>query len=541
MTEQKEKSILISKELSSEYQLILNNINYNLFLSKNKDKKIILRLLEELIVYNEKEAPFYFQSEYSLNELIETNKIFKLCDSIIDAYDIFVDILKANKVFLKESECNKTMTFIMEISLPGGKTQQIEFELKRKQMTKDEYISELIKKIKNLENEVQELKSYYKDINNNRVTNNNVNIEKLKFNNLNRNITIGNSNMFTFPTANNTSSNERYSRRSNQNEEKCYNPKSTYQSIITSKEYFRDNVLSTKILKDTNNFSPKIDYFNDNDNYNTVKTLAYKNKKQKTNEVVPKQLHKIFSNPEDELTISKEKSFFDNESFIPNNKAKGKKIRNNSYTKGELNKNSITSKSTIIGPKKMNKKTRISNSAKKSSLDLFFDKTKNQPKSKYKPETEPNEIIYIKNDLNKLTMVGVSKYSTVQNLIDKYCRKKCIPSERKALFYQGKQLDNDQTLGNLKIPLESTLYILYIPRKINVLIRCLSGEEIWMIVDEFQNILQIKGKISDSKGIPVSKQIVLMNKKVLNDELRIKDIIKKDENELHLLVRTLNH
>ena len=160
----------------------------------------------------------------------------------------------------------------------------------------------------------------------------------------------------------------------------------------------------------------------------------------------------------------------------------------------------------------------------------------NLKKSKIaKKEIFLSNVIYIKNDLNKVTMIPIDEYESIKQIKKKYCDKKCIPLKGKELYYKGKKLSEDKNLEYYNIPWESTLYVFNIPEKINVFVRTLSGKEFKLIVDEFETILKIKIKIYEYEKIPVDKQIILINKKIVDDNKTLREF--NVNGDVHLLVR----
>ena len=85
-----------------------------------------------------------------MEDLIKTNKIFKVCETINEAYNIFEEILEANKSSIKLKEDN-SLILIINILLPGGKTENVEISLNKREISKYNQIGELIQKVKNLE------------------------------------------------------------------------------------------------------------------------------------------------------------------------------------------------------------------------------------------------------------------------------------------------------------------------------------------------------------------------------------------------------
>ena len=63
---------------------------------------------------------------FSLEDLIKINKIFKVCETINEAYDIFEEILESNKSSIKLKEDN-SLILIINILLPGGKMKMLKY------------------------------------------------------------------------------------------------------------------------------------------------------------------------------------------------------------------------------------------------------------------------------------------------------------------------------------------------------------------------------------------------------------------------------
>ena len=100
---------------------------------------------------------------FSLEDLIKTNKIFKVCETINEAYNIFEEILEANISSIKLKEDN-SLILIINILLPGGKTENVEISLNKREISKYNQIGELIQKVKNLEEKNKNLEEKNKKL-----------------------------------------------------------------------------------------------------------------------------------------------------------------------------------------------------------------------------------------------------------------------------------------------------------------------------------------------------------------------------------------
>ena len=483
-----EKSMKLLNEKEKDLQK-MNNDNfffdledeiYSLNISKNykNDKIIIKAKLESRTNINNN----YFENCFSLKELIIKSKPFKLCDTIDEALNIFIDILEAKNAYLNKESVNnidKTsnkLLFIIKINFPGGQRQNAEFELYQKQMNKDEYINELLKTIENLKKENEELK--YK----NSIQDNEIKLLKNQF--LNKYET---------------------NKKSNKKNK----------SFDTKK-----NLINPGII---------------NYNYNNYFKYGY-NDIHSTNDISKiinchtlfdsKNINNSKANNSDEY-INFKNTNTDNFFF---------QTSKSSFKKGKLSKNPSDSsrtndffKSNKISEKGLLETFKYNNKVKRNNLNNF--KTSKIKKK----EEELNNVIYIKNYLNKITMIPIEEYISIKQIKINYCAKKGIPIKGKELYYKGIKLNEEKNLEFYKIPWESTLYVLNIPEKINVYVRSLSGKEFKINADETMTILKVKFKIYEYENIPINNQIVLMDKKILDDEKTIGEL--NINGDVHLLVR----
>jgi len=105
----------------------------------------------------------FYTNEFSLDTLIGISKGFRICETIKEAYEILQEILEAKKSTIKMKE-NNSVILIIEIGLPGGKTQKAELSLNKKEINKDILVEELIKKVNILEEENKKLKKEINEI-----------------------------------------------------------------------------------------------------------------------------------------------------------------------------------------------------------------------------------------------------------------------------------------------------------------------------------------------------------------------------------------
>ena len=142
---------------SKEYKLILDNKTFLIKLTLSSDILFEINELEKIMV------DFYSKS-FSLEDLIQLSRGFRVCENIGDAFDILDEILEGKKAKIKNINEN-SITLIINVSLPGGRLQEVELDLNKKEMDKNTLIDNLVKKVNKLEEENKALKNEIKEIN----------------------------------------------------------------------------------------------------------------------------------------------------------------------------------------------------------------------------------------------------------------------------------------------------------------------------------------------------------------------------------------
>ena len=142
---------------SKEYKLILDNKTFLIKLTLSSDILFEINELEKIM------AVFYSKS-FSLEDLIQLSRGFRVCESIGDAFDILDEILEGKKAKIKNINEN-SITLIINVSLPGGRLQEVELDLNKKEMDKNTLIDNLVKKVNKLEEENAEIKNKLEEVN----------------------------------------------------------------------------------------------------------------------------------------------------------------------------------------------------------------------------------------------------------------------------------------------------------------------------------------------------------------------------------------
>ena len=110
---------------------------------------------------------------------------------------------------------------------------------------------------------------------------------------------------------------------------------------------------------------------------------------------------------------------------------------------------------------------------------------------------------------------------TIYRVKEKVRDKHGIPPDAQRLIFLDKELEDNMTVKSYNIPNESTL--LLILRLITTYIKSLSGKKITLYFDPSDTISNIKSKIQDKEGIPISQQKLLYNGHMMDDKKTLGD------------------
>ena len=143
----------ISTDSTNDPNTNLNqNIKKYIFKNDNISYLLSMRLIEEKIkitvkAIKEKIDDYFFERDFSQEELKNINKVFKLCNDIKESYEYFDDLFKNEESQLSVSESNDI--FIIEKKMQISKTLKIEIPKK----SKNNFIrNNLIKEVLYIEN-----------------------------------------------------------------------------------------------------------------------------------------------------------------------------------------------------------------------------------------------------------------------------------------------------------------------------------------------------------------------------------------------------
>jgi len=134
-----EHSPISTIQKTKEYEIESENKKYSVKIKLSSNIEIEIHELDKI------QGSFYI-NEFSLDALVKISRGFKICENISEAYDILEAIFEAKKCIIKRKEDN-SIILIIEVSLPGGKIQNAEMFLNKKEINKNILIEELVKKV----------------------------------------------------------------------------------------------------------------------------------------------------------------------------------------------------------------------------------------------------------------------------------------------------------------------------------------------------------------------------------------------------------
>lgn len=136
----------------SKYKINLKSKNIIVKLGKLKNSQKIIFLIEEpnsLLNYS-------YKSAFSLDELKKLSKLFRIFDSIDEAYNEFNNILNNKKLLIKE-EINE-INLHLQLSNLSSKTEDICLKIKKENLTSEKINHLIIKELNELKKLLKEEK-----------------------------------------------------------------------------------------------------------------------------------------------------------------------------------------------------------------------------------------------------------------------------------------------------------------------------------------------------------------------------------------------
>ena len=147
----------INKKGLEKYELKDNEQkNYNIEYSYD-EKNIYFELFSKCDIFTEK----YFLS-LDFITLKKSCKVFNLLENLLEAFNFIKDLIKMNKVSVKNENNSLNLIMIVPVLL---KEEEIKFSLKKQINSQKDLINDLIETVKELKNENQKLKTENSEIN----------------------------------------------------------------------------------------------------------------------------------------------------------------------------------------------------------------------------------------------------------------------------------------------------------------------------------------------------------------------------------------
>ena len=162
---------------------------------------------------------------------------------------------------------------------------------------------------------------------------------------------------------------------------------------------------------------------------------------------------------------------------------------------------------------------------------------------------EGTKQIIIKTLQGKNITLDVSDSDSIGSIKDKIRDIEGIPVDQQRLVFNGKQLEDNCSIGDYGIQADSSIHLVLRLRgggkgdgisgegTKQIIIKTLQGKNITLDVSDSDSIGSIKDKIRDIEGIPVDQQRLVFNGKQLEDNCSIGDYGIQADSSIHLVLR----
>jgi Ubiquitin family len=133
--------------------------------------------------------------------------------------------------------------------------------------------------------------------------------------------------------------------------------------------------------------------------------------------------------------------------------------------------------------------------------------------------------------------LSVRASETIFNVKAKSREAAHIPIDQQSLTFHGQLLNNGRSLESYDIKGESTIRLILLKLRYNILLKLLDGKTIIVNVRGHETIYDVKAKIKDAEGIPIFQQRIVLHGRQLEDIHTVDDYNITTESELYLVLR----
>ena len=135
----------------------------------------------------------------------------------------------------------------------------------------------------------------------------------------------------------------------------------------------------------------------------------------------------------------------------------------------------------------------------------------------------------------KSITLDVKPHDTIQHVKEIIQNLEKIPTENQILMYDAVQLGNRYTLSDYNICENSRIPLfLKLKRQMQIFVKIFGGKTITLEVEACDTIMDLKFKIEEKEGIPLTQQRLLYSSRTLKDECKLSDYNIGKESTLHL-------